>query len=212
MPPLPPFLTALLAQTFLAPVPPELAAGLVRDGHRVDLPAGSLVSSGGDAPGVALVLDGLLRLFLEGPARQVTVRYARPGEALGLVHLFGGRTAVRAQALTAASVWTVSGERLRERALANGVLATAIAEECAARAADAIDEVALLSFGSVRQRLARHLLDLAVADAGSGEPGRVGDLVRNSSRTRWARCERSSRERFGSSTPRGRPRAPRGAS
>src|SRR5262249_52292166 len=43
-------------------------------------------------------------------------------------------------------------------------LAMAIAEDCAARVADAIEELAFATFGTVRQRVARHLLDLAAAD------------------------------------------------
>jgi CRP/FNR family transcriptional regulator len=48
-------------------------------------------------------------------------------------------------------------------------LARAVAQECAARAADAMAELALVSFGSVRARLARHLLDLAASQQQSGE-------------------------------------------
>src|SRR5262249_45301056 len=117
-----------------------------------------------------LVLDGLIRMFLVSEAgRQVTVRYARSGETLGLVHLFGRKTTVHAQAITPASVWTIAPERLRTLAGQHADLATAIAEECATRASDAIEELALLTFGSVRQRIARHLLDLAAAQQQAGE-------------------------------------------
>jgi CRP/FNR family transcriptional regulator len=106
-----------------------------------------------------------LRVFLQSPAgRQVTVRYARPGDALGLVHLFGMKTAVHGQAVGAVTLWSLSGEPLRKLALSDARFALAIAAECADRTVDAMEELRLVTFGSVRQRLSRHLLDLAGAD------------------------------------------------
>jgi CRP/FNR family transcriptional regulator len=115
---------------------------------------------------VLVVLSGLLRVFLESPTgRQVTVRYARPGEALGLVHLFGAITAVRAQAFDATTLWALPGRLIRAIATADATFALAIASECADRTVDAMEELRLVTFGSVRQRLSRHLLDLAACDA-----------------------------------------------
>jgi CRP/FNR family cyclic AMP-dependent transcriptional regulator len=159
---------AIVAQTFLAKLPTALVARIMEGGYQIDLDAGA--AFGRSQSAVGIVLDGLIRLFLESPGgRQVTVRYARPGDTLGLVHLFGGATAVRAQALSHVSVWVLVASRLRDLALDSGPLATAIAEECAARAADAIEELGLGTFGTVRQRVARHLLDLAAAQQQGGE-------------------------------------------
>jgi CRP/FNR family transcriptional regulator len=158
----------VLGQSFLAKVPLALAARVLEGGFHVEL--GASAAFGGTPSSVGIVLDGLVRVFLQSPnGRQVTVRYARPGDALGLVHVFRGVTDVRAQALTHASVWGLVASRLQALALESAPLATAIAEECAARAADAIDELALMTFGSVRQRVARHLLDLAAKQQQAGE-------------------------------------------
>jgi CRP/FNR family cyclic AMP-dependent transcriptional regulator len=166
---LPQEVRAAASQSFLARLDRGLMRELLSGGCRVDLPPGARVSAATTKDGAGIVLDGLLRLFLEGDSgRQVTVRYARAGEAVGLVHLFGGATATRAQAVTAASLWLLVPSRLRELSRRHAELAVAIAEECAARTADAIDELALQTFGSVRRRLARHLLDLAAVQAGSG--------------------------------------------
>jgi CRP/FNR family transcriptional regulator, cyclic AMP receptor protein len=165
-----PLLGAAVAQSLLARLPADLKAQVLDGGYRIDLPAGAQPSGGADETAVALVLDGLIRVFLVSEAgRQVTVRYARPGETLGLVHLFGRQTDVRAQAITPTRVWAVPPARLRALADQHAVLATAIAEECALRASDAMEELALLTFGSVRQRVARHLLDLAAARPHAGE-------------------------------------------
>lgn len=164
-----PLLGSAVRQSFLARLPGDLTTEVLDGGYRLDLSAGIRPSTGVRTP-VGLVLDGVIRVFLMSEAgRQVTVRYARSGETLGLVHLFGRETGVRAQAITAASVWLIAPGRLRALADRYAELAAAIAEECAMRASDAIEELALLTFGSVRQRVARHLLDLAALQQQGGE-------------------------------------------
>jgi CRP/FNR family cyclic AMP-dependent transcriptional regulator len=124
-----------------------------------------MLKHGRQKPGVALVVEGLIRSYLRSnPGRQVTVRYSRPGDALGLVQAMRGKVDVSAQAVSRVVLWTLSSRRLRERALEVAPLAVAIAEDCAARVADAIEELSFLAFGTVHQRVARHLLDLAAAD------------------------------------------------
>ena len=165
-----PLLAAAVAQSMLAKLPPELTAQVLDGGYRIDLPAGAQPGARTNETAVALVLDGLIRVYLiSDSARQVTVRYARPGETLGLVHLFGRNTGVHSQAVTPTAVWMIAPARLRALCEQHAALATAVAEECATRASDAIEELALLTFGSVRQRVARHLLDLAAQQQRAGE-------------------------------------------
>jgi CRP/FNR family transcriptional regulator len=165
-----PLLATAAAQSMLARLPPELTAQVLDGGYRVDLPAGAQASARANETAVALVLEGLMRVFLvSGTARQVTVRYARPGETLGLVHLFGRNTGVHSQAVTPTAVWMIAPARLRALCEQHAQLATVVAEECATRASDAVEELALLTFGSVRQRVARHLLDLAAEQQQAGE-------------------------------------------
>jgi CRP/FNR family transcriptional regulator len=165
-----PLLAAAVAQSMLARLPAELTAQVLDGGYRIDFPAGAQPGARTNEAAVALVLEGLLRVFVvSDSARQVTVRYARSGETLGLVHLFGRNTGVHSQAVTATSVWMIVPARLRALCDQHAALATAVAEECATRASDAIEELALLTFGSVRQRVARHLLDLAAQQQKAGE-------------------------------------------
>jgi CRP/FNR family transcriptional regulator len=164
-----PLLNPAIEQSLLARLPADVTAEVLEGGYRIDLPAGAQPRAGGDQTQVALVLEGLIRVFLVSEAgRQVTVRYARSGETLGLVHLYGRKTGVHAQATTPASIWAIAPARLRALAERHAPLATAIAEECAMRASDAIEELGLLTFGSVRQRVARHLLDLAAEQQHAG--------------------------------------------
>jgi CRP/FNR family transcriptional regulator len=168
---------AIVPQTFLASIAPALTAEILHGGRPLVVPAGRLLKHRPKAPGVAIVLEGLVRVFLQSSRqRQVTVRYARPGETLGLVHLFGGGPEVHSQAVTAVTLWTLSPKSLRAAADLSAPLAIAMATECSARVADAVDELALLTFGSVRQHVARHLLDLAAATAAAVE-GKEAELV-----------------------------------
>jgi CRP/FNR family cyclic AMP-dependent transcriptional regulator len=75
-----------LARSFLAELPAELAGRLRAEGERADYPAGTTVYRAGDDPQAALVVRGLIRVYLSSPGgRQVTVRYARLGDVLGIV-------------------------------------------------------------------------------------------------------------------------------
>jgi len=161
---------ALVQETFLARLPHAMVRDVLDGGKLLAIPAGKQLAHRPRTPGVAIVLEGLVRVFLQSSRqRQVTVRYARPGETLGLVHLFGGQFEVRTQAVTGVKLWLLSRTRLRTMAEGAPTLAVAMAKECAARVSDAVDELALLAFGSVRQHVARHLLDLAAGEAQGGE-------------------------------------------
>ena len=157
---------AILPSTFLAGIARETVLRLLAGGTLVSLAPGTVLAHRPKNPGVALVIDGLVRVYLVSPQkREATVRYARPGETLGLAHLYGGKIDVDVQAVTATTLYSISPNRLRQVAEECSPLGAAIARECGALVASAIEELALLAFGSVRQLVARHLLDLAANDA-----------------------------------------------
>ena len=169
-PPLPSDLEAIVPQTFLAHLPVDLAGEVLSGGRRVDIPRGGLIVQSQSRPRVAIVVEGLVRSFMKSPqGREVTVRYSRPGETLGLVQMLRARIDIDAQAVTATVLWTLPSRRLRELATASAPLAMAIAEDCAQRVVDATEELSYVTFGSVRQRVARHLLDLAAAESDESE-------------------------------------------
>ena len=89
-----------LARSFLADLPPELVGRLRAEGERADYPAGTTVYRPGSGPQAALVVGGLLRVYLMSVGgRQVTVRYARPGDVLGIAVLVGGPASTGVQAV-----------------------------------------------------------------------------------------------------------------
>ena len=151
-----------LARSFLAELPAEVISELRAGGERADYPAGATVYQPGSEPRAALVVRGLLRVFLASlEARQVTVRYARPGDVLGIAVLVGGPASVGVQAVEPSGLFRLSSRTLLAAARRDARVSWAIAGELNRRLYDTLEQTAVNAFGSVRQRVAAHLLDLA---------------------------------------------------
>jgi CRP/FNR family cyclic AMP-dependent transcriptional regulator len=151
-----------LARSFLALLPAELAGRLREEGERADFPAGTTVYRAGSDPQAALVVRGLIRVYLSSPGgRQVTVRYARPGDVLGIAVLVGGPGNFGVQTLEPSSVFRISARTLTAAARRDPRVSWAIAEELNRRLYEVLEQTAVNTFGSVRERVAAHLLDLA---------------------------------------------------
>ncbi|HEY4189782.1 MAG TPA: Crp/Fnr family transcriptional regulator [Candidatus Limnocylindrales bacterium] len=160
-----PVVRAAIALSHLAAVPEPLLAPLLADAMRLGVPAGSFVRREGErGPHIEVVISGLVRVYVSSPdGRTLTVRYCRRGAMIGAVSLFrpsyvmpGGLQAIvdtDLLVLRADAVRTVSD---RERAMADALIA-----ELSERAYQFVTELPGASFASVRQRVARHLLDIA---------------------------------------------------
>ena len=140
------------------------------DGGRVtQFPAGHTLYAEADAEGLAVVLDGLLRVYMHASdGRQVTVRYVRVGDLLGVPALVGGPAPVFVQALVPGSAFLFDADRVKRAARKEALLAWVLAEESVHRLYDVLEELAGNTFASVRQRVARHLLDLAASRPAAG--------------------------------------------
>ena len=111
-----------------------------------------------------LVVRGLIRIYMTSPeGRQVTVRYARAADMLGVAVLVGGLANVSAQALAESSLFRISSRALTGAARRDARVAWALAEELNRRLYETLQQTAVNTFGSVRQRVAVHLLDVASA-------------------------------------------------
>jgi CRP/FNR family transcriptional regulator len=111
-----------------------------------------------------LVVEGLLRVYMTSPeGRQVTIRYARDAEVLGIAVLVGGPVNVAVQTLAPSSLFRINARTLTRAARRDARVAWAVAEELNRRLYDTLQQTAINAFGSVRQRVAAHLLDLASA-------------------------------------------------
>jgi CRP/FNR family cyclic AMP-dependent transcriptional regulator len=134
-----------------------------------DLVAGALLYPEEGDPRIALVIRGLLRVYLtSADGRQITVRYARDGDVLGTAVVVSGPVRTPVQAVTDTRVLLLNAEHVREIARNDCQVAWAFAEEVTRRLYDVLDELAGTALSSVRARVARHLLDLAAREAESG--------------------------------------------
>ena len=153
-----------MRRSFLGGLPREVVDELVAGGHRSEYPAGSTIYREGSAPRAELVVRGLLRVYLTSPeGRQVTVRYAREADVLGIAVIVGGPVNVAVQTLADSSLFSIDARRLTAAARRDGRVAWAMAEELNRRLYETLQQTAINTFGSVKQRVAAHLLDLASA-------------------------------------------------
>jgi CRP-like cAMP-binding protein len=158
-----------LARSFLVELPTELAGRLRGEGERADYPAGTTVYRAGSAPQAALVVRGLIRVYLSSPGgRQLTVRYARPGDVLGIAVLVGGPANVGVQTVEPSSVLRISARALTAAARRDPRVSWAIAEELNRRQRSNVP--------GVTNRLCRRCLESsrvnAESTARSGQEGR----------------------------------------
>lgn len=158
-----------LQDGFLFAIPEDSAERLLADGIRISVPAGSVVYRSDEAPRVFVIVTGLLRVYLSSEdGRQVTVRYARSGDVAGLPLVVGGPSPTSIQSMTGASVTALRVDDLRAMLESDPVVARACAEELTRQLYRALDEISEQTFFTVRQRVARQLLDLVAA--GEGPP------------------------------------------
>jgi CRP/FNR family cyclic AMP-dependent transcriptional regulator len=83
------------------------------------------------------------------------------GTALGIAVLVGGPVDVAVQALAPSSLFRLDPRTLTAAAHQDARVAWAMAEEVNRRLYDTLQQTAINTFGSVKQRVAGHLLDLA---------------------------------------------------
>lgn len=153
-----------VAGSFLGKLPPEVVAALVDAGELTDYPAGSTIYREGSFPRTLLVVRGLLRVYMTAPeGRQVTVRYARDRDVLGIAVLVGGPANVGVQTLARSSLFRIDPQTLTAAAHRDPRVSWALAEELSRRLYETLRQTAINTFGSVRQRVAANLLDLASA-------------------------------------------------
>lgn len=154
-----------IAQSFLAELPADTLERLLEGTTIEDVPAGTTTYRAGGEPRPSLIVEGLFRSYFAGPdGRQVTVRYARAGDVLGVVAAHGGPAPLHVQALTDAKRVRIDIERLRDIAQHDASVAWAITGELTSTVHALWRELAATAFATVPQRVARHLLEIAARE------------------------------------------------
>ena len=111
-----------------------------------------------------LLIDGLLRIYVVAPdGRSLTVRYLRRGDVAGVVSLFTPdyTTPGSIQALVDSEVLTLRARDVIDLSERDPRVARALIDELSERVVQFVAEIPGSAFSTVRQRVARHLLDLA---------------------------------------------------
>jgi CRP/FNR family transcriptional regulator, cyclic AMP receptor protein len=168
-----PALAAALALSPLRALPQETVERLIADAVILDVPRGGVPQrQGDDTPAPGLMLSGLLRAFhTTADGRQLTTRYARSGSLLAIATIYMKRSGMLGQqALTPCRILRFRSDTALELAAHDPQVSYIFAEENARRLFQALDELAGNVFGTMRQRLVRHLLDLAATDKRGDTP------------------------------------------
>ena len=127
---------------------------------------------------------------------QVTIRYGRPSDVLGTALVVGGPLDVRAQTLAPSTILGIDVGRLEEAARSDAAVAYALSQELSRRLDETLQQMAISAFGSVKQRVASQLLELAPRRT-APTPGCRRSFPSRSWPTRWDQCARSFRGRCG---------------
>jgi len=157
----------------LRSLPRETKDRLIATASLLTVPAGGTLHREGDAAvHLELVVAGMLRVYVTAlDGRTLTVRYCRPGAILGAVSLFSSPFTMPAsvQAITDADILAMSAPTARNAAEHDLAVARAMIEELSDRVMSFVAEIPGSAFATVRQKVARHLLDLASATQQGGE-------------------------------------------
>jgi CRP/FNR family transcriptional regulator, cyclic AMP receptor protein len=154
-----------IAASHFRELPDGTLAELVGGSRRIHVAAGSSVRvAGEEGPHLELLIDGFVRIFVAAPdGRSLTVRYFRRGALTGVASLFTPKFAMPGsiQALVDSEVLVFDPGTVRRLVDRDLAVARAILDELAERVVSWVAEIPGSAFATVRQRVARHLLDLA---------------------------------------------------
>ena len=171
----PDWLSAARGHGLLARLPEAVVGEFVAGAHRVEYPKGGSRLQWDERPMTAIVLQGTLRSFLAYPdGSQITERFLRPGDMVGVFVTRQPRIARGVQALESSELLMAEIPKVRELAGAHPEFAWALIEELTDILKMTYRALYLRAFASVRQRVAVAIMDRARL---------AGDVVRGSSVT-----------------------------
>lgn len=156
---------AAFAASHLGGLPEGVVADLLNGARRHEAAAGDTLHRVGEGERhVELVVEGVVRVHVSAPdGRTLTVRYCRTGALIGVLSLYAEPFVmpVTIQAVVDSELVAIRPAVLRRLADRDTRVARALLLELSERAAAFAAEIGGTAFSSIRQRVARHLLDLA---------------------------------------------------
>jgi CRP/FNR family transcriptional regulator len=161
-----------VAASSLGSLPQEVVAELAAGAKGLRVPARSTFHHEGEnSPHLELVLAGLIRVQVSAAdGRTLTVRYCRRGALLGVATLYAEVSRpFSIQALSDSELLSLRPDVVRAWAERDARVARALLTETSERVMSFVAEFSGHAFANVRQRIARHLLDLASDHHGPDE-------------------------------------------
>jgi len=138
----------------------ELLEGIVEPAY---VPAGDLIFRLGSPPRIALMRAGIVRVFLSGTnGQQLTIRYGRRGDLVGLAPLLGGSCTWSAEAVVDTTVELLTMNHVNAAAGRRPDLPWLIAEHVATWASNALHTIQERWSLPTAARIARHLDEIAL--------------------------------------------------
>ncbi len=155
---------------FLSGLPPKVVDEIIESAPLVRYPAGSKTF----AVGPSVVLSGLLGYVLWNPdGRRITIRYVAEGDLVGTVAAPGPALTTAVHVIEPAVLLHLDPARLEAVAKRHQEVYLALVEELTRRLRSAYRALSSRSFGSVRSRVARDLVERASANGGLHQGLRV---------------------------------------
>ena len=152
---------AAAGRGFLAGLDPHLIQQLTRSAQSAFYPRGSVISLERGAL-AALVASGMVRCYISAPdGRQMTIRYAGPGDLVGTLSNEPSGTNSSVQVVESAELIHLQVEAVRVLAAQHPALALALHDELSQRLPHAVRALAASAFLSVQSRVARDLVERA---------------------------------------------------
>jgi len=151
-----------LAESFLSRLPADAVAALNTGAERIEIPAGTRICVQDGLPAIRLVVRGLLRITRAAPdGRAITQRYLRRGDVAGIPAVFHRIAAGECQAVVDSVYYQFRSEAWQQAAQHDARVAYALLQEVSRILYVTFVHLADGSLGSMRQRVARELLDIA---------------------------------------------------
>ncbi|HWW10344.1 MAG TPA: Crp/Fnr family transcriptional regulator [Candidatus Acidoferrales bacterium] len=145
-------------------VPRDIWERLIEGAAVTNTAAGDAIYRAGEVPRPTAVLSGTVRVFLFTTAgRQVTIRFAGPGELIGLAGYLTSNETSEAHAVTDVRAAILSVDHIHEMGRDEPEILWALARDAATSAVDALKRMADATTEPLTVRVAQHLLDLATA-------------------------------------------------
>ena len=150
--------------SYLAQLPADIRDVLLADAKVIVIERGNRVDWGGR---FVLIQSGLARVMaLAEDGRSVTLRYAAAGQIIGLPSAVCSDAAICAEAITECQVLSFNVRKVNELSRSRAEMANLLQREVTVILYEVIDLLAQNVFSSVRSRVCRHLLNMAIESDG----------------------------------------------